>query len=222
MYLQEKIEGALWRQKDKLTSTVVIEDHVEILQKALKPFSINVKVDKGFTKRWVVTGSYDPKSNRTFVIFSAKNLAASNPLSEDNWLSQFFFDINCTCQHELIHKYQWVHRDPDTYTPKAFKATASGLKATRQEYLGNFDEIEAQAHDLAMEMKYYYPGVDYKKLLHLYFKIPNYRMCLPTLRNYWVTFGKDMNNPVLRRFLKRTWLWLPDIKIKHTIPEYKE
>ena len=70
------------------------------------------------------------------------------------------------------------------------------------------EEIDAFAHDLAMEICYHYPEHDYKNVL----KFINEFDRLDTWKIYRKTFKKARWNHVRNELLRKTYRWLPDVK----------
>lgn len=64
--------------------------------------------------------------------------------------------------HELIHRHQSAHRS-DASDPRTFRVNAEDRTLKElQAYYGNFDEIEAYAHDTAMEFCSWYPDAPFR------------------------------------------------------------
>jgi hypothetical protein len=59
--------------------------------------------------------------------------------------------------HELAHRHQDVYRG-ETRTARVYRPHSSDASIQKDQlYLGDFDEIEAHAHDIAVEALHYYP-----------------------------------------------------------------
>lgn len=67
--------------------------------------------------------------------------------------------------HEMIHRHQDVYRTNGScarvYRPWAERKDMQD----EQTYLGDYDEIEAHAHDVALEMRIWYPTLPYRECL---------------------------------------------------------
>ena len=65
--------------------------------------------------------------------------------------------------HELAHRHQNNHRSGDACSQK-FIPTANDDDELwdLQKYLGDFDEVEAYAHDIALEMVVWFPTLGYR------------------------------------------------------------
>jgi len=187
--------------------------HAYILRIVVKTFGFDIDVQKSPQKRWQVWGYYSPELTRRdlWLVFSCKDWNEPHKLTERN-VNKFLFQINTTMQHELLHRSQWLYRDIDLHDSKSLiRGKASNKQKT---YLGNYDEIEAQAHDAAMEIRFYYPQMKPEKVLQNYFTDP--KISIPTFNSYTRAFGRDYSNPVWRRLIKKTCQWLPYTAVKHT------
>jgi len=123
-------------------------------------------------------------------------------------------------EHEMIHQYQYRSRD---FQPnRAFKSKAKDPHIkSQQEYLGNTDEIEAYAYNLANELLRKTKG-DYDMTLRL---LGNFsrtaitkdqagRFLSPNLYGYFKDFNFDTTHPVLKRLMKKTYQYVNILKKK--------
>jgi hypothetical protein len=78
------------------------------------------------------------------------------------------------------------------------------------DYLAMVEEVDAYAHDLAMEIKYHYPDIDPKEVLK---NLNNYGN-LTTWEIYKRVFKKARWKYVRNELLKKTYKWLPYVKEK--------
>lgn len=81
---------------------------------------------------------------------------------------KFRFFLAAILQHELIHKDHFA-RFPDYYSRRVYVDYSSLRSQKRREeveYLTDFSEVDAYAHDLAMELRYYYPKRSLSDLLN--------------------------------------------------------
>lgn len=201
MYLQKEIEDGLWSVYGKLHNTKDASKQVQLLTPVLKKYGVKIRLVKSHTKKWNVRGFYDPHCRDILITLECGDLNKTHIADK-----KFLFNINCTVQHELIHQYQWQFRDPNIHCSKKYKA-----KSFRQEYLSDYDEIETQAHDLAMEIKFFYPDVNPMLVLSKYFN--NEEVYLPTLNSYMKAFDCDMAQPAMRRLIRKLFVWLPLVEI---------
>ena len=126
-------------------------------------------------------------------------------LEESSW-KHFKFLLSQTLMHELIHQYQHVmRRDESTWVKHYWIERVGPMhKLGERVYLSDMDEVDAYAHDLAMEIKYYYP----KHTLSKVFKNINYKKSLSTYRMYSKAFRKTDWFNIRKILLKKTYKWL--------------
>lgn len=110
----------------------------------------------------------------------------------------FLFTLCQTICHELIHYVQDLSRGDNACGMKHKKF----YKGKEQQYLSDPDEIQAYAHDIAMELKKHYPSKEFESLL----KISKLRKVW-SMRYYSKTFGKDINK-IKPKLLKHVYKWL--------------
>ena len=64
--------------------------------------------------------------------------------------------------HELAHRHQNNHRSVDVLSQKFIPTADDEDLWDLQKYLGDFDEVEAYAHDIALEMVVWFPTLGYR------------------------------------------------------------
>ena len=131
-------------------------------------------------------------------------------------MERLLFKIAQTVQHEKIHKMQDKrHPDIDSSYPVEFlkfsdsRDTVAGSKERLQEmkYLGDHGEVDPYAHDIAMEIKYYYPHMDVREAIKNIGSLKK----VQAYQYYRRTF-KGTNWDVLRKtLLRKIWKWLPQV-----------
>lgn len=124
-------------------------------------------------------------------------------------LNRIIFLTAQTLQHELNHKDQESKRT--NFVPKPIKIHYSNrLSAERIEdihYYSEIDEIDSYGHDIAMELKYYYPEICIKEGFKNIDSLRN----LHSYRQYKKAF-KGLDWSKLRQsLLKKIWKWYPKI-----------
>jgi hypothetical protein len=200
----QAIEDAVWSYAQKLKADKDIALQAWHLENALEPFGVVVDFDTCLERphnHVKVYGYYIPKIDLARIVLRSN--VPLNPLSGKK-LTEFLFEVNCTAQHELIHKYQWLHRDSDNHRPTNIDS----------HYLGNQDEIETQAHDAAMEIRFYYPDMNPRDVLRGYFTDP--KISLPSVNGYMKVF-KDPSHPVVKQFLRKTYGWLDHVIVTRPV-----
>jgi hypothetical protein len=116
-------------------------------------------------------------------------------------------------EHEMIHRDQYRGRDfikQREYKPA--KGISKKLKTTR-EYLGNDDEIEAFAKNISSELIRKVDKDGALQLLRMAGKTANFKdraknLLSPNLFGYFAAFDFDTRHPVLRKLLKKIWLYI--------------
>ena len=65
--------------------------------------------------------------------------------------------------HEMIHRHQDIQRGPDGPRTRVYRPMASDAESiAEQKYLGDYDEIEAHSHDIALELLSWFPSLHYR------------------------------------------------------------
>jgi len=119
----------------------------------------------------------------------------------------FIFVFSQTIQHEMIHHSQYSFRNEDNEKMvKVYHSNRLSKKRKEQiNYLREWCEIEAYAHDIAMEMNYYYgynkPEQNLKNIDEL--------SKLITYRYYKEVFRGTGWHKVKKSLLKKIWRWIP-------------
>ena len=115
-------------------------------------------------------------------------------------------------EHELIHKNQYRGRGfkkQREFKPK--KGLSDKITKTRQ-YLGNDDEIEPYAKNIASELIRKSDKETALTLLRMAGKTAQYRekknLLSPNLFGYFAAFDFDTNHPVIKKLLKKIWAYI--------------
>lgn len=213
MYLGSTIWRRLNKYSNKLSGTLSLKQLREEIELIVKPFGAKVELiprPYAQNKLFAIGGEYDPcltKQPITIQIYIRESLQQVY-LSKKR-KQEFIFQLSQTLQHELIHKHQFQRRGTKTFYTNYFYFTTGSAKRgyTTMEYLATVEEIDAYAHDLAMEIKYYYPDKDPKQVLK---KLNDYSK-LYTWLMYRRAFKKARWLYVRNELLKKTYQWLPYI-----------
>lgn len=128
--------------------------------------------------------------------------------------AEFKFLFSQTLQHEMLHRHQWFMRGDD------FEYDDMGAIDHRyfenldieeeRGYLSDTDEIDSYSHDIAMEIKFYYPHknpIDVLRTIDKKRKVWSY--------SYYKRTFKDVPewSQIKRKLLKKTYLWLPQTQV---------
>jgi hypothetical protein len=134
-------------------------------------------------------------------------------MDRNQW-REFAAELIDYLQHEMIHQYQYRSRG---YQPtRAYVSKAKDAEQKKQqEYLGNPDEIEAYAHNLASELERKTKGnLDQQLRLLRNFsgtaitRDQAGRLLSPSLYGYFKDFNFDTNHPVLKSLMKKTYQYV--------------
>lgn len=108
--------------------------------------------------------------------------------------------------HELVHRYQDVAR-PEDSSARAFKVrTADSEQAEEQKtYFSDYDELEAYAHDAALEMITWWPGTPLKQAVGLANQIDPDAKMWSSYSNYLSNF--EVGHPARAQFRRKVKQW---------------
>lgn len=213
MYLAPRINRRIAALRSELRGSVPLETVLELVQTALKPFGIRVYCipDDTLTRPdFICSGTYDFNKKRQpidIVLHFNQGNRCFN-FTTQSW-RRFSFLLSQVVQHELIHKCQYSHRQAiENGGSTLYYDIKAGEKSDKEhmDYLAEFDEIEAYAHDIALEILHHYPDTDpYDVLRNI-----NRRRRLWSWNFYRAAFkySEDWSD-VRHRLLKKTYLWLP-------------
>jgi len=213
MYLASKINRRVEQLRGKLVGPVALEIVEQQVQQSLRPWGVRVIVQGDETLQrteFVCSGSYDytKRKQPIEVVLHFNHRCKNYVFTRQKW-RDFRFKISQLLQHELIHKHQYSHRvgiEGDVCLYYDIKAGAKSDKE-HMDYLAELDEIDAYAHDIAMEIRYFYPQQDpYQVLRNI-----NDRPLIWSWQYYSDAFrdsDEDWSD-VRNRLLKKTYQWLP-------------
>ncbi len=207
-----QISQRLDRWKPKFLGRQRLEDLKKIVENCFKPWHVRCKIQHDAELGWqnmAVSGLFDsqgPKRKNIDIILHVSWGSDWYNVSEKNW-NNFKFDLGQVLQHELIHRRQASYRMhlDDEYS--LYYDVKAGANADKQnmDYLAELDEIEAYAHDIALEIQHYYPRTNPFKILATI----NRRRKLWSWNYYCRSFaGSEDWSEVRNRLLKKTYLWL--------------
>jgi hypothetical protein len=213
MYLAPRINRRIAAMRDVLRGSVPLETVLDLVQSALKPFGIRVYLmpDDTLTRPdFTCGGLYDFQKKRQpidIVLHFHEGNRCFN-FTKKNW-TKFSFLLSQVVQHELIHKCQYSHRQEiENGGATLYYDIKAGEKSDKEhmDYLAELDEIEAYAHDIALEILHHYPTMDPYAVLSSI----NRRRRLWSWNYYRDAFkySEDWSD-VRHRLLKKTYQWLP-------------
>lgn len=210
MYKSDEIEERLNRSKNKLLGFVTYKTMSRRLNSIFKDtddlkFKF-VKYDDINVNEYLVGGLYDPIADKKYVIFNV-SIYSDEMLIEDWMWSDLVFNISQTIHHESVHQNQLLYRKGiEEYTKIDFRVLKGTLDEDRS-YLADLDEIDAYAHDIAMEIKHFYPHMNPYEVLSEISK----KRKLSSFTYYKKTFkGCDWSR-IKKRLLSKTYKWIKNV-----------
>jgi hypothetical protein len=217
VYLAEKIDRRLLTLTDKWVGRMRKSTIVQQLQDVLKPFGVIVLWEKNSrlkpNHKWIKGFYYWNRRQQPVEVI----LEFSTESPYYDWdhgeakLKRTLFFISQTVQHELIHKAQNARRDPEKYTHDLYQPInhrKTGAAKSQIEYLSLFDEIDSYGHDIAMEIREFYPRTNPYQVL----RTINRRKRIWSWTYYQRSFKNSEDwSEVRQRLLKKTYQWLPHI-----------
>ena len=216
MHLVNKVNAALDKIADQIIGSVNSASHCKIIQDAFRPFGakVTVAIDDMVSKDMiVVTGAYAPwRQRQNIEVYLTYKPSEKRVLITKKIWKKLRFDLSQTLQHELVHRMQCAHikvpsDDWEDHACIVYSSNARvPAKRDAQEYYGSTEEIEAHAHCIMMELKYFSPRTDPIKLLQRGKGVPKKKS--PTLYDYLETYDRNMSHPVIKRLLKKTVYWI--------------
>lgn len=137
--------------------------------------------------------------------------------TRDKW-AFWVFTYWVYIMHELIHRHQFTQRPDDAscrvYRPAA-KESENTVLHEEQLYLGEYDEIEAHAHDIAFELLALYPDLPFRDAMRQ-MRHTDYRSAsvggLVTYPVYRQAFSGVRNHPVMPVLHRKIRLWYRQLK----------
>jgi len=213
MYLAGLIDDVLESKKDKLIGRSTYFYIVDVLNRAFKkaePFKFKFETFNDYSKEdYSVSGIYDQETDKKYVILNFASTCKTFTLTPEKW-KEFKFAVSQVCQHESIHQCQWsMVADPSLKVTTGKLDFRMEQEDDEKEYLADPDEIDAYGHDIAMEIKFFYPKKDpYKVLQNI-----NRHKKLWSYNYYKKTFQGDDWEHIKRHLYKKTYKWIPYVHL---------
>lgn len=132
---------------------------------------------------------------------------------------RWYFGFWMYTMHELVHRHQHNQR-PHGHESRTFRpATEDATLREEQTYLGDYDEIEAHAHDIALEMLAWYPGMPFRIAMKSMRETARH-FPYATYPIYSKAFASTPDHPALTvlHWKIRTWYNV----MQHFLPTYKK
>ena len=211
MYLARRINRKILQVRPKLLKDTKYKRVVNLFNKEFNWKSLDFQfevTDKIEPNTYAVAGTYDMYEDFRQVIFYFSDKQDTIKLTKEE-LPEFHFLVSQVIQHESIHQCQYANRRASTpceeTNPK--KLLQRIALNERQEYLSAKEEIDAYAHDIAMEIKFYYQGSDPYEIL---VGIDNAKK-IYSYHYYRKTFVNDPKkwDTIRHKLLSKAYRWLP-------------
>lgn len=211
MYLASSINQSLENHKSKLLGWNPYSSLTTKLEQAFRKKDLKFKYERfPFIDKddFSVSGLYDMTTNKRYVILNVSDKCFDFRLKKDRW-EEFKFFVSQVVQHETLHQMQWQYRDECNENVQLDFRNMIGTKEEERVYLSDLDEIDAYGHDIAMEIKFFYPD----KCPYEILKTLNKRRKVWSYSYYKKSFKGCEWSGVKNRLLKKTFLWLPHVTI---------
>lgn len=204
MYLCTEIFQRLDEHQELFVGCQRHQEIASNLQKVLKPFhvKVNVKTDNTLDKTDLAVGGefyYDKVYQPIHIHLHFSPKTHGKYFWKNNW-KNFRFLVGQVLQHELIHQHQ--SQFPDHLDGNYYDMNIDNKDI---HYFSELDEIDAFGHDIAMEIRYYYPNENPYSVL----KTISRRKYIYSYKYYTRTFKGLEWNHIRRRLIKKANNWLP-------------
>jgi hypothetical protein len=125
--------------------------------------------------------------------------------------------------HELVHRYQSLDR-PDDAVSRTFRVRTDNEEQAQeqQQYYNDYDELEAYAHDAALELSTWWPGCTIQQAIAQAQELRNDARVNATYNTYLTTF--EVGHPARPHFRRKVKQWYhamqqtPDFYSKLALP----
>ena len=196
------------------------QSYTQIKQLVMKHFPMitvdihkSIKVEQGSMN---IGAHYDPDKDEEGHLPIHIDLFFSNEdTNQLTWTRQgrkfFLYNLQDVMKHELLHMKQ--HRQRDFHPGK----NGYDNRSMEYEYMSRPDEIEAYAMNIADELTRHVGNEGAFELLRMAKKTAQFKTKIghflsPNLLAYFALFNYDASNPVIKRLLKKIYIYLKQSK----------
>lgn len=196
------------------------QSYTQIKQLVMKHFPMitvdihkSIKVEQGSMN---IGAHYDPDKDEEGHLPIHIDLFFSNEdTNQLTWTRQgrkfFLYNLQDVMKHELLHMKQ--HRQRDFHPGK----NGYDNRSMEYEYMSRPDEIEAYAMNIADELTRHVGNEGAFELLRMAKKTAQFKTEIghflsPNLLAYFALFKYDASNPVIKRLLKKIYIYLKQSK----------
>lgn len=219
MYLANKLQKELdehFSADEFLYKSVKYSKISESLNKIVKPLDARVRVIRDKKMKvpygskhqiYTISGYFDTLKKKNAIMINIH----LNPVKKEfkftrSGFNSFRFMFSQVVQHEFIHKTQYTFRpkQSDRQIKVHYSQQLSKQRLKEIDYLSSWCEIEAYAHDIAMEIKQYHSDKNPEMVIK---QIDKYRN-LYSYNCYKKAFkGTDWNR-LKKSLLRKVWRWV--------------
>lgn len=107
--------------------------------------------------------------------------------------------------HELVHRYQDVDRPEGSARRFKVRTALNDADAEQKQYLGDYDELEAYAHDAALEFVSWWPEASVRDACKLACAVDLHPHVWSTYDHYMSTF--EVGHPARTHFRRKVRQW---------------
>ena len=220
MYLASKIHKELnkyFPADDIIGTEIPYGEITKRLNKILRPMGAKIrvkrdkemKVKRGSVKQpYNFSGYYDTERRKNAIVLNVHFTPSRNTFkfTRPNY-NGFVFMLSQVIQHEFIHQSQFAFRPEQAERKvKVYHSDKISKQRLNQiEYLREWCEIEAYAHDIAMEINQYYGNTNPSTVIkHIdkHKKLYSYMLYKRAFKGTdWTRLKKSL--------LRKIWRWIP-------------
>ena len=190
-------------------------DRLNAVTVPLKVCNQIIKDEDGLLKpnELQMTAEWKPKSETTinrrspdiYIQWHINSSTRRFPITKAGWKRRRFY-FWAYLMHELAHRHQDTSR-PVSIGSKQFAPITDDKELwERQMYLGDFDEIEAYAHDVALEMIIWFPKMTYREAFKK-MKMINRGLVRSTYPIFADAFEETPTHPAMLVLRKKIRAW---------------
>lgn len=211
MYLADKINSTLDKSRIDICRNLPFAEFTDTMNHIFRKFG-KIEVEYEFSEKldsnyYTVAGLYDTDTDTRYLHYFVPPDTLVFDLSDKGW-ADFRFLTSQVLQHETLHQIQAYNRGSNSERWVGYTCAANKWSED-MDYLSNHDEIEAYAHDIAMEVVFRYPNenpLDVVRNIGRRRKIFSYGCYTKTFR------GVDWSK-VHKALLTKVIKWLPHVKV---------
>jgi hypothetical protein len=198
--LSESILEIVKNNRHKFVGSLTHSKIRRVIDTIFKEYQIKTKIirSKDIAKDDFFIGGY--YQDFSVVLEISVSSKTDHLILTEKSVDNFLFVVAQVICHELIHYLQDLARSDHSPSLRHMR----DYNGAEQQYLSDPDEIQAYAHDIAMELQRHYPNDVFGALR----KIGTKRKSV-SAKYYNKTFGKS-DSKVRRRLLSHTYKWLTE------------